>query len=63
MKLRHFPFNCLKNRPHIKGLSIFVDDKNVSTGTIGEVLRSIPHLADKDIKDVNEYFDLYVIRL
>ena len=61
MKLREFDFNKLK-RKYI-GLSIFIDDKEVAMGFIGEVLNSIPHLADKEIKKTNGYFDTFVIRL
>ena len=61
MKLREFNFNELKGR--YIGLSIFVDDKEVVSGFIGEVLREIPHLANKEIKKTNGFFDVFVIRL
>ena len=59
MKLREFNFNEIP----VKGLSIFVDDKEVAMGFIGEVLRKIPHLADHEIKSTNIYIDTFVIRL
>lgn len=59
MKLKEFKFNTIP----VKGLSIFVDDKEVAIGFIGEVLREIPHLADYEIKSTNFYFDTFVIRL
>jgi hypothetical protein len=43
------------------GLSIFVDDKEIAMGFIGEVLKQIPHLADYEIKSTNYYFDTFVI--
>lgn len=61
MKLKEFNFNQLKGE--YIGLSIFVDDKQVAEGFIGEVLDSIPHLADKEIKKTNGFFDVFVIRL
>lgn len=59
MKLREFKFNDIP----VKGLSIFVNDKEVAMGFINEVLRQIPHLADHEIKSTNIYFDTFVIRL
>ena len=59
MKLREFNFNNIL----VRGLSVFVNDKCVSEGFIGEVLREVPHLADYEIKDTNYYFDQFVIRL
>lgn len=59
MKLREFNFNTIP----VKGLSVFVDDKEVAMGFIGEVLRQIPHLADYEIKSTNVYIDTFVIRL
>lgn len=59
MKLREFKFNEIP----VKGLSIFVDGKEVASGFIGEVLRQIPHLADHEIKETNYYLDTFVIRL
>lgn len=59
MKLREFNFNEVG----VSGLSVFVDDKEVKTGFIGEVLRSIPHLRDCEIKSTNYYMDTFVIRL
>ncbi len=61
MKLKEFKFNEIS----VPGLSIFVDDKEVAMGFIGEVLRKIAplKLADKEIKSTNIYFDTFVIRL
>lgn len=59
MKLREFKFNDIP----VKGLSIFVDNKEVAMGFIGEVLKQIPHLADYEVKSTNIYFDTFVIRL
>jgi len=59
MKLKEINFNEIP----VRGLSIFVDDKEIASGFIGEVLRKIPHLANYEIKDTNYYFDTFVIRL
>ena len=59
MRLREFNFNEIE----VKGLSIFVDDKEVAMGFIGDVLREIPHLADYTIKEADYYMDTFVIRL
>lgn len=59
MKLKEFNFNEIP----VRGLSIFVDDKEVAMGFIGEVLREIPNLADHEIKSTNIYMDTFVIRL
>ena len=59
MKLRDFNFNTIS----VKGLSVFVDGKEVAMGFVGEVLRQIPHLADYEINETNYYMDTFVIRL
>ena len=59
MKLREFKFRELT----VPGLSIFVDDKEVASGFIGEVLNEVVHLADYEIKSTNYFFDMFVIRL
>lgn len=59
MKLKYFNFNEIT----VSGLAIFVDDKEVAMGFIGEVLKEIPHLADYEIKETNYYMDVFVIRL
>ncbi len=59
MKLKEFNFNNIT----VRGLSIFVDGKEVASGFIGEVLKKITHLKDYEIKDTNYYFDMFVIRL
>lgn len=45
------------------GLSIYDDGKEVACGFIGEVLRSVVHLADREIESCNTFFDVFVIRL
>ena len=59
MKLKDFKFRELT----VLGLSIFVDDKEVACGFIGEVLKKISYLADYEIKETNYYIDTFVIRL
>lgn len=59
MKLKEFKFNDIP----VRGLSIFVEDKEVESGFIGEVLNKIQHLEEYEIKSTNYYFDIFVIRL
>ncbi len=60
MKLREVKFNDIPAR----GLSIFVDGKEIACGFIGEVLRAIPiECAEYEIISTNYFFDIYVIRL
>lgn len=59
MKLKEFNFNDIT----VKGLAIYENGKLVESGLIGEVLRKIPHLKDKEILNTNYYFDEFVIRL
>jgi hypothetical protein len=59
MKLKEFNFNEIS----VKGLSVFVDNKEIACGFIGEVLKKIPHLKEYEIKETNYYFDTFVIRL
>ena len=59
MKLKEFKFKEIS----VRGLSIFVDGKEVACGSIGEVLKQIPHLKDHEIKETNYYIDIFVIRL
>lgn len=60
MKLREVNFNDIP----VRGLSIFVDGKEIACGSIGEVLRAIPiECAEYEIVSTNYYFDIYVIRL
>ncbi|HML37335.1 MAG TPA: hypothetical protein PKA19_07950 [Bacillota bacterium] len=59
MKLKEVKFNNLS----VPYLSIFVDGKEVAFGLIGEVLRQVVHLAEKEIKETNYFFEAYVIRL
>lgn len=67
MKENEYVGKCLKdinyNNLCIKGLSIFDDDKEVASGFIGEVLKKIPHLADKEVKSSNYFFDMLVLRV
>ena len=60
MKLREFNFNSIRGKA--LGLCVIDGDKEYC-GFVGEVLRQIPHLADRQIKSENLYFDLFVIRL
>lgn len=39
------------------------DGKEVACGFIGEVLRSVAHLADREVESYNTFFDMFVIRL
>lgn len=60
-RLRDLKYNniaCFCN-----GLSIYDDGKEVVFGFIGEVLRSVVHLADREIESCNTFFDVFVIRL
>lgn len=59
MKLKEFKFNSIT----VRGLAIYIDDKEVASGYIGEVLRQISYLKDYNIKETNYYFDEFVIRL
>lgn len=60
MKLREVKFNDIPAR----GISIFVDGKEIACGFIGEVLRAIPiECAEYEIVSTNYFFDIYVIRL
>lgn len=47
----------------VRGLSIFIGDKEIASGFIGEVLDKVPHLAEYEIESTNYYFDTFVIRL
>jgi hypothetical protein len=59
MKLREFNFNDINAR----GLSIYINGKEVAFGFIDETLKRITHLADYEIKDTSYYFDIFVIKL
>ena len=59
MKLREVNFNKIGFR----GLSIFDGEKEVACGSIDEVLKQVPHFADREVESTNSYFDIYVIRL
>lgn len=59
MKLKEFKFNDIL----VNGLSIFVGEKEVAFGYIGEVLSETAHLANHEIESTNYYFDTFVIRL
>jgi hypothetical protein len=45
------------------GLCIREKDHVIAEGFFGEVLRSIPHLADRAIREQRAYFDVWVIEL
>lgn len=59
MKLREFNFNDIP----VRGISIFLNGKEVASGFIGDVLKQVIHLADCEIKETNYFFDMFVIRL
>lgn len=58
-KLRNINYNDLT----YSGLSVYQDGKEVAWGTIGQVLKQIPHLADEVVKDANMYFETLVLRV
>jgi len=62
MKLEEFKFYELKAQG-LKGLSVFVGEKEVASGFIVDVLKKIPHLAKYEIESTNTYFDTFVVRL
>ena len=62
MKLEEFKFYELKGKG-LKGLSVFVGEKEVASGYIVDVLKIIPHLAKYEIESTNTYFDTFVVRL
>lgn len=51
------------NKIRVKGLSIFVDNKEVAFGYKDEVLKHVQHLKNCVIKSTNFYFDTFVIRI
>lgn len=60
-RLRDLKYNnilCFCN-----GLSVYDGEKEVACGFIGEVLRSVVSLADREIESYNTFFDVFVIRL
>lgn len=65
MKLREFNFNSIKDEFPIVGLSIKeVNTIKWYTGTIGEVLMTIPReFADKEIVETHWYFNEFVIEV
>lgn len=64
MKLREFNFNSIKNEFPIVALSIREHKGKWYTGTIGEVLRTIPlEFADMEIKETRWVFNEFVIEL
>jgi hypothetical protein len=58
-RLRDIDYNNL----YCNGLSIYQNGKEITCGSIGEVLRRIPHLANEIVKDTNIYFDILVLRV
>jgi len=62
IKLEEFKFYELKAKG-LKGLSVFVGEKEVASGFIVDVLKIIPHLAKYEIESTNTYFDTFVVRL
>lgn len=64
MKLRQFNFNSIKNEFQIVGLSIRKDEGKWYTGTIREVLRTIPkEFLEMEIKDTRWFFNEFIIEL
>ena len=59
MKLREFNFNNINERV----LSVMDGKTDVVWDFIGEALKKIPHLADREIESTNVFFDTFVIRL
>lgn len=63
MKLKDINFNGVRDNGAF-GLSIFDNGKEIAVGFIGEVLKSIPHLANRDVDKTNYYLgDTFVVRL
>lgn len=56
MKLKEFNLNEIS----VKGLSVFVDEKEIACRFIGEELKGIPHFKDYEIKSTNYYIDTFV---
>ena len=59
MKLIEFDFNKIEQI----GLTIFVDGELEASGFIGDVLKKIPHLKEREIKETRIYFDEFVIEV
>ena len=59
LKLEQFNFSNIT----VRGLSIFIDNKEVICGFVADVLKQISHLKNYEIKSTNYYFDTFVIRL
>lgn len=62
MKLREIKFNNISHNGYI-GLCIRDGDLVLGEGFIGEVLTSIPNLADREVLKQHGYFDIWVINL
>ena len=69
MKLKEFKFNSLKsgnpdknNAVGLIGLAVF-DGETQYEGFIGEILKQISHLAEREISETNWYFNTFIIRL
>jgi hypothetical protein len=58
-RLRDIKYNDID----VPGLSIIDGEKEVASGFIGEVLRKIPHLADREVRSTNYFFDMFVKRI
>ncbi|MSA02190.1 hypothetical protein GKG47_09075 [Lactonifactor sp. BIOML-A3] len=67
LKFKYLAFSNIEK--DYKGISVFVDDIDIATGSINEVLSKLSKLdedgviADYDIISTNRYFDLFIIRL
>ena len=62
MKLIQVDFNKIAKNGFI-GLAIMEDGKCLFNGFIDEVLKSIPHLKNREIKEQRSYFNEWVIEL
>lgn len=60
-RLRDLKYNNISR--FCNGLSIYDGEKEVACGFIGEVLRSVVPLVDREIESCNTFFDVFVIRL
>ena len=67
MEENEYVGKCLKdinyNNLCMEGLIIIDGNKEVASGFIGEVLKKISYLADKEVKSSNYFFDMLVLRV
>jgi hypothetical protein len=62
MKLCEVKFNGLRKQGYI-GLTIFENDLIIAEGFMGEVLKAIPHLANRNIITQRPYFNEWVVEI